>query len=187
LRLADLLTWYRIAAAPVVVAMALLGWRDAFYILLMVSFASDLIDGPVARMLRQTSARGARLDTWADGMTVVVGLIGIYIFESEALRPQAGWILAFLQSYAAAAVVCLFKFARLPSYHLYTSKAAAALSGVFVLWLYLFGFSQGMLILTVCVALIANTESVLVTLRLKAFRTNLPSLLVLKRVEKRGG
>ncbi len=184
MRPADWLTWYRILAAPVLLAIALLGWRDAFYILLLLSFASDLVDGTIARALDQVTARGARLDTWADGMTVVAGLIGIYLFESDLLRPYAGWLLAFLQSYAAAAAVCLFKFARLPSYHLYLSKAGAVLSGVFVVWLYVLGFSPGLLILTVCVAVLANVESVLVTLRLKAFRPNLGSLLLVKRGEK---
>jgi len=180
-RPADLLTWFRIAAAPVIVSMAIVGWRDGFFLLLIASLASDLIDGPIARRLGQQSDRGARLDTWADGLTVLAGLFGLFIFEIEALRPQAGWLLAFLQSYAAAAATCLIKFGRLPAYHLYLAKAGAVLSGVFVMWLYFFGFSRGLLITVICVGVVANVESVLVTVRLKAFRSNIDSVLRVKR------
>lgn len=181
---ADLLTWYRIAAAPFILVAALLGWRDAFYILLILSLLSDLADGPVARGLGHVSARGAKLDTWADGLTVVVGLVGIVGFEGEALRPQMGWLVIFALTYLAAALTCLLKFGKLPAYHLYLSKLGALLSGVFVVWLYALGFSPVLLTITAGTGILANLESVLVTLRLKSFRTNLGSVLLVKRMEK---
>jgi len=183
-RPADLLTWFRIGAAPSIAWVAMEGWRDAFYILLIVSLVSDLVDGPLARRLGQQSAHGARLDTWADGLTLLAGLAGLFMLESELFRPQAGWLLGFLLTYALAAATCLIKFWRLPAYHLYSAKAAALLSGIFVVWLYAFGFSRGLLIGTLFLGMAANLESVLVTLRLRAFRTNMRSLLLVEREDK---
>ncbi|QFT77050.1 CDP-alcohol phosphatidyltransferase family protein [Erythrobacter sp. THAF29] len=172
---ADFITGYRIAAAPIVAAMALIGERDAFFILLIISLATDAIDGPISRYTGTTSRRGARLDTIADGLTTLAGLLGLYIFERHLIEPEIGWLYAFLITYAAAGLVCLIKFGVLPSYHLLSSKLGAVLAGLFVIWLYLFGYSREFLIAVIVVGVLANLESLLATLRLKKFRTDISS------------
>jgi len=176
-KIADLLTVYRLATAPVAAWMALTGNRHAFFILIIISMVTDLIDGPIARWLKQDSEFGARLDTLADGSTVLAGLLGLYIFELETFRPELAWIWLFLACYALAAFSCLAKFGRLPSYHLYLSKTAAAAAGAFVAWLYLVGYSRAFFIAVISLGIMANIESVFATLRLKSFRSDIGSLI----------
>lgn len=179
-KFADLLTLYRIGAAPVAAAMALAGHRDAFFILLILSLASDLVDGPIARWSGQASEYGAMLDTVADGATLLTAILGLWLFEADTLRPEIPWLGLFLACYGTAALACLVKFGSLPAYHLYLSKAGALGSGGFIVWLYLAGYSRPFFLALVAVGVAANIESLLVTLRLRQFRADVGSLFFLR-------
>ena len=176
MNLPSLLTFYRLVAAPVAVWMAFEGHRDGFFILIIISLFTDLIDGPLARWLGQETRFGAKLDTVADSCTLLVGLLGLYLFEVQNLRPEFPWIFLFLVSYAAAALASVFKFGVLPAYHLYSSKTAAFCTALFFIWLFLADYSRAFLLLVIGLGVVANLESLLVTLRLKRFRTDIVSL-----------
>ena len=176
---ADLFTLYRIGAAPVAAGMALAGYRDAFFVLVILSLASDLVDGPIARWSGQASEYGAKLDTVADGATLLAAILGLWVFEGETLRPEWPWLCLFLASYAAAALACLAKFRVLPAYHLFLSKLGALGSGGFIVWLYIAGFSRPFFLVLVGIGVAANIESVLVTWRLRAFRPDAGSLFLI--------
>lgn len=180
LTIPNLLSFYRLVAAPVAVWMALVGWRDAFFILVIISLVSDLVDGPIARLFGQGSGIGARLDTIADACTLLAGLLGLYVLEGHNFEPELAWLFLFLASYAAAAITALVKFGTLPAYHLYLAKAAAVSAGAFFVWLYLSGFSRPFFHAVVGLGVLANVESVLVTLRLARFRTDIGSLYSLR-------
>lgn len=175
-RLADLLTWYRLAAVPVAVLMVLVGARDVFVTLIVISLATDLLDGPIARRFGKGSGAGARLDTVADGGTVLAALLGIVVFEGQSLQAELPWLLVFLASYAAAALAALIKFRALPAYHLYSSKAAQVGAGVFFVWLFLLGYTPVVFLAALALGTLANVESLLVTLALRRFRTDVGSL-----------
>lgn len=179
-KFADLFTLYRIGAAPVAAAMALAGHRDAFFILVILSLASDLVDGPIARWSGQASEMGAKLDTIADAATLLAAILGLALFEGHTLRPELPWLWLFLASYGAAAIACLAKFGGLPAYHLYLSKLGALGSGAFIVWLYMAGYSRPFFLALVALGMAANSESLLVTLRLKRFRPDVGSLFLLR-------
>lgn len=185
-RIADILTVYRLAAAPVAAWTALQGHRDAFFILIIVSYVSDLIDGPIARWLKQESEFGAKLDTVADASTVLAAIFGLVMVEADAIRPDLPWLYVFLASYGAAAAACLAKFGTLPAYHLYLSKTAEISAGVFIVWTYAAGFSSAFFLVLVTLGVLANCESVLATLRLKRFRADIGSLFFLDNREPDG-
>ncbi len=179
--LANILTWYRIVAAPIIALLAVLGHRNAFFILLIVSLASDLLDGPLARWSGKATPRGAKLDTIGDGLTTLVGLLGLYIFERQTFQLELPWLYVFLATYVAAAFVCFAKFRELPAYHLYLSKLGAVLAGLFIVWLYLIGYSRLFLIGVLSVGILANLESLLATLKLKNFQADIGSILLLRK------
>lgn len=183
----NLLTLYRLAVVPAATALALAGFRDAFFAVIVTSLLSDLLDGPIARWLKQDSNFGARLDTVADGGTVLSGLLGIYLFEADNLRPDLAWLVVFLVSYVAAAGLSMVKFRVLPAYHLYSSKLAAVGSGVFFVWLFVIGYSQTAFVTAICLGIAANAESMLVTLLMKRFRTDVHSVFRLVRADRGHG
>jgi phosphatidylserine synthase len=180
----NLLSLYRLAAAPVAAWMALEGRRDAFFVLVLVSLASDLVDGPIARLSGQESKIGAKLDTIADACTLLAGILGLHLFEGQNMEPDLAWLGLFLASYAVAAITSLVKFGTLPAYHLYLSKAAAFCAGAFFVWLYLNDFSRPFFLAVVGLGVLANLESLLVTLFLKRFRSDVGSLFALRSYEK---
>ncbi len=175
-RLADILTWYRLVAAPIAALTVLMGAREQFVALILLSLASDLLDGPIARRFGQGPGAGARLDTVADGATVLAALLGIVVFEGESLRPEMPWLIVFLASYATATMAALVKFRALPAYHLYTSKAAQVGAGVFFIWLFLLGHAPAVFLAALALGILANVESLLVTLAMRRFRTDVGSL-----------
>ncbi|MCJ2186445.1 CDP-alcohol phosphatidyltransferase family protein [Novosphingobium beihaiensis] len=185
-KFADLFTIYRIAAAPVAAGVALAGHRDAFFILIILSLASDLVDGPIARWCNQASETGAKLDTIADAATVLAAIAGLWLFEAGPLRSEWPWLGLFLASYGAAAIACLVKFRVLPAYHLYLSKAGALCSGAFIVSLYFLGYSRLFFLALVVLGVAANVESLLVTFRLRRFRPDVGSLLRLKAADRDG-
>lgn len=180
LTIPNLLSSYRLAAAPVAVWVALEGRRDAFFILVIISLVSDLVDGPIARFFDQGSRIGARLDTIADACTLLAGLLGLYVLERHDLEPELVWLSLFLASYAAAAIAALVRFGDLPAYHLYLSKAAALCAGLFFVWLYAKGFSRPFFLIAVGLGVLANVESLFVTLFLRRFRADIRSLFFLR-------
>ncbi|RYH05936.1 CDP-alcohol phosphatidyltransferase family protein [Tropicimonas sp. IMCC6043] len=183
--IANLLSLYRLTAAPIAAWMALTGNREAFFVLIVISLVSDLLDGPIARYLGQESVFGARLDTIADACTVLAGILGIFLFEGENIRPEMPWLYVFLAGYALAAIVSLAKFRVLPSYHLYSSKTAAVFSGVFFLWLFMFGYSRPFFLFVLGIGVLASIESLMVTLVTERFRSDIGSVfLVLAQTDE---
>ena len=172
----DQLTFYRLASAPMAVGMILGGYRDAFFILIVISLVTDLVDGPLARWLGQSTRFGAKLDTIADACTLLTGIFGIYVFEGPSLNSDLGWLYLFLASYAAATITSLVKFRGLPAYHLYLSKAAAFCAALFFLWLYVVGYSRPFFLGVVALGIMANIESLFLTLRLRRFRSDITSI-----------
>ncbi len=67
--LANLITGSRLVFVPVMLVLAWLGREQAFVICLTVSLVTDILDGKIARLLKQTSEFGTRLDSWADFAT----------------------------------------------------------------------------------------------------------------------
>ncbi len=181
MNISDQLSYCRLAAAPVTAWLAAAGQRDAFFILLGLSLLTDLVDGPLARWLGQESRLGAKLDTIADACTLLAGIFGLFIFEGHNLGSERAWLYLFLASYAAAALASLAKFGGLPAYHLYLSKTAAFCAAVFFAWLYLIDYSRQIFLVVVVLGILANIESLLVTLRLRRFRTDITSIFAAGR------
>ena len=64
--IADWISFYRIMAVPVLIYFIGRGEREIFTWLLGVSYATDAIDGFIARKLKISSARGSQLDSYGD-------------------------------------------------------------------------------------------------------------------------
>jgi CDP-diacylglycerol--glycerol-3-phosphate 3-phosphatidyltransferase len=88
LSLPNALTWARIAAIPLIVALFYMPypWADpAAGLLFAVAGITDSLDGYFARRLGQISRLGAFLDPVADKLIVVVALVLLVSRDSRAL------------------------------------------------------------------------------------------------------
>lgn len=103
--LPNLLSSLRIVLAPAMLGAAYSNSKPGFVALLAVALVTDACDGALARAWKADSALGCRLDRWGDGLTAVLGAIGVFFLwpaevEGEwqaALGALAGYALLGLQ------------------------------------------------------------------------------------------
>ena len=112
----------RLLGSPVLVVLAWLGQSTAFIALLIALIITDWIDGRLARWLKQQTALGARLDSFADAALFVAFLFGLGWLKGGFLLDNAGWIAAVVGSYLLTSLVGLARFRRVPSYHTWLAK-----------------------------------------------------------------
>ncbi len=134
LNIADWFSTYRILAAPVLIVVLILELRDWFSILLLISYSTDAVDGFLARRLNLSSARGAQLDSMGDQITLILGLAGLAVFETEFVLEYLGWIALAFIPYLIQMILAFLKYGRATAFHTYLAKTSAILQAVFILW-----------------------------------------------------
>lgn len=131
------ITFYRLIMGPVLIFLAIAGNIDLFKWLLPVSFATDLVDGTLARKYQVSSKFGAILDSIADDITVAAAIVGMFLLKHEFIMSQL-WLLIFvLFLFAIQTAYALIKYKRITSFHTYLAKIAAILQGCFFILLFL--------------------------------------------------
>ena len=120
---ANILTLARLVLAPIFVVAFVFGRQELAFILFCVAGFTDLIDGSVARLLKQHSKGGAILDPLADKLLMQSCFFLLYFSE---LLPLWFFLLAFCRD---ATIVCGIiylerKKAELPYRPLWVSKVA---------------------------------------------------------------
>ena len=109
---------------------------EVFKWLLAISFFTDVIDGFLARRFMVSSIMGARLDSLADDLTVLMGILGIFRFQPEFLQQELPWIIILIAMYLIQTTMALVRYGRVSSFHTYMAKGAAILQGSFLILLF---------------------------------------------------
>ena len=171
----NLLSGVRLLLIPLLLGLAWIGNSRFFLFGLIASLVSDLADGFFARVLKQTSALGAKLDSWGDTATYLALPFCAWWLQPEVMRQEAAWLFAGLASYVAAILFGFFKFGRLTSYHTWSGKVVAVLMGAAVLMF--FGAGVGWPLRVVLpIVVLTQLEEMAITAALSKWRANLPSL-----------
>jgi CDP-diacylglycerol--glycerol-3-phosphate 3-phosphatidyltransferase len=160
----NLLSFFRLGIAPVIVVLALSDERSWFVICLCVSFATDVLDGLTARAWNVCTDFGSRLDSIADELTYVAALVGIFQFEYQNLKPHITMLYVFIGLLTVATLVFVVKFGKTASFHLYSFKANALFQGIFFLILFIFGFNIYIYYFVMSFGILACIEFIAVTL-----------------------
>ena len=95
----NLLSAFRVACVPVLLALAWNGATGTFLALFGLGLVSDVLDGALARRLGLESDFGARLDQWADFALWVSFPLGAWWLWPEIVRREAAYVIL--------AIVCL--------------------------------------------------------------------------------
>jgi len=182
----NLVTYYRAVAAPLLVLLLLEQQFSAFKWLLAVSFFTDAIDGWLARRFKVNSLLGARIDSIADDLTVLVAILGVILYRPDFLRSE--WLPAGIMAilYLIQNGLALIRYHKLTGFHTYTAKLAAILQGAFlVLVFFLPQPVRPLFYLTACLTILDLAEEILLVLILPEWEVNVKGLYwVLRR--KRG-
>lgn len=131
----NLLSLFRIAAAPFLLLCGWFGLPKLFFLLFCLMLLSDAVDGYIARKLNQVSALGAKLDSMGDTATYLSTALAAWWLWPELIAEEAAFIVSALVIYITPAFFSLAKFGQLASYHTWITKASAVLMSVSVLLL----------------------------------------------------
>ena len=131
--IADWFSFYRILSAPFLLFLIWLDHRRLFTWLLLISYCTDAIDGYLARKLKITSPRGSQLDSFGDQITLIVGLIGLYIFETDFIETNIVLIGIAFTPYILQMLIAFFKYGKATAFHTYLAKTSAVIQSVFIL------------------------------------------------------
>jgi cardiolipin synthase (CMP-forming) len=130
------ITIWRILAAPLVIYLAFIHDLDLFKWFLALSFLTDAVDGYLARRYKVVSKRGAILDSVGDDLTVLGGIIGIFVFKLDFIRHQLPLIIIMASFYILQISLALMRYHKMSAFHTWLAKSAAVLQGVFLLLLF---------------------------------------------------
>jgi CDP-diacylglycerol--glycerol-3-phosphate 3-phosphatidyltransferase len=133
----NLLSIFRLAAAPFLLCIAWFGKQNAFLVLFAISLATDAIDGFIARKLDMTSELGAKLDSLGDlAVDLTVPLCAWWLCP-EIIKREAFFVLLAIGAFWLPILIVLIKFGEISSYHTWATKIQAVLmcSAIFLLFM----------------------------------------------------
>jgi CDP-diacylglycerol--glycerol-3-phosphate 3-phosphatidyltransferase len=94
----------------------------------IISFITDMLNGPIARKLNQTSNFGSKFDSLADQLLQISAILWIYLLMPEVFAENLLITLIALITYITSLAVGLIKYRRFADLHLYLTK----LGGFFI-------------------------------------------------------
>ena len=130
------ITLYRLVMAPVLVLLIFTYQYHLFKWLLAVSFFTDLIDGWLARRYKVVSKFGATLDSVADDLTIVAGIVAALVFKPAFFKQHIVLVIILLALFIIQTALALIRYRKLSSFHIYSAKLAALMQGTFLILLF---------------------------------------------------
>jgi CDP-diacylglycerol--glycerol-3-phosphate 3-phosphatidyltransferase len=181
--LPNLLSALRFVAAPALVVLAWNGHHQTYLLVLVLSFASDVLDGLVARLLKKESTLGALLDSSADVVMYITIPITAWWLWPDLVRQEAPYVVVIVASYTLPMIVGLLKFGVFTSYHTWGVKLAAAATGCSALLMFA-GGPPWPFRLAAFICLLAAIEQIAITIVLDERQSNVRTLWhVLQRLQ----
>ncbi|MGH0031143.1 MAG: CDP-alcohol phosphatidyltransferase family protein [Myxococcota bacterium] len=173
--LPNALSLFRLAMVPVLGALAWTGHAGIFLPALLLSLASDVLDGWLARTSGVTSETGAKLDSWGDLATYASLPLFAWWLWPDLLLAEARYLVCAVVAYALPIAVGFARFGRLTSYHTWLAKGTAVVTGA-ALFLLFTGVAAWPFHVAVFLLVLEAAEEIAITWVLPAWRTDVPSL-----------
>lgn len=158
--IADWFSFYRIFAAPFLLALIWLDHQAIFTWLLLISYSTDAVDGYLARKLKITSRRGSQLDSMGDQITLAVGIVGLYYFETDFIKNNLLLIVMAFIPYFFQMFLAYFKYGKATAFHTYLAKLSAVLQGLFILWSLFFNPEYSLFYIMIVISLLETFEEI---------------------------
>ena len=159
--IADWFSFYRVAAAPLLIVLLYLDERQYFAWFLLISYSTDAIDGFLARKLKITSPRGSQLDSFGDQITLIIGLIGLFIFENEFILNNLVLIIIAFIPYIIQMIIAYFKYGKATAFHTYFAKLSAIIQSAFILWSLFFAPDYTLFYVMIIFGLLETLEEII--------------------------
>lgn len=158
--IADWFSFYRIFAAPFLLALIWFDQRLIFTWFLLISYSTDAIDGYLARKLNITSPRGSQLDSFGDQITLIVGLIGLFYFETDFIKNNFLLIGVAFVPYFIQMLIAYLKYGKATAFHTYLAKLSAVMQSIFILWSLFFSPEYTLFYIMIGIGLLETFEEI---------------------------
>jgi cardiolipin synthase len=162
----------RLCGIAVLLASVLLHRVELFKWLLLACLLSDILDGLIARTFRLTSELGATLDSVADVLMMLVGLLGVAVFQRAFISGHYRELLVVVAFYVAEVLASLWRYGKVSSFHTLLGRVSAYVAGIFVMSLFLWGYQGWLFHLAVMVYVVALTEEMVLIYLLPEWRSD---------------
>src|ERR671925_1206910 len=186
MHLPNLISGCRLVTTPILLVLAWYGYGKTFLVGTTACFASDVLDGYLARRLEQSSALGARLDSVSDFVLYITLPLGAWWLWPAIMRREIPFFLIVLAGCVLPPLVALGKFHALTSYHTWGVKLAALLVGGSAIMLFA-GAPAWLFHLAVPVSVLAALEEIAITFVLPTPRANVQSLWHVMKTQRQAG
>lgn len=184
-RLPWALVGLRLALAPIVLLAGVLAARPAvFAACLAGALLSDVLDGVLARRLGVATEGLRRLDSAVDTVFYACALSAALLLVPQLLRPHLFALWALIALEIARYLLDWWKFGKEASYHMWSSKAWGLL--LFAgMWSLLVQRSGGRPVsLAIAWGLLADLEGVAISIVLRRWHADVPTLLHALRLRR---
>lgn len=180
------ITLYRLIAAPFLLFLILTRQSDLFKWLLALSFFTDAIDGYLARKYKVVSVMGAKLDSLGDDLTVIVGVIGLFVLKPDFINTELIWLVAIFILFVIQVVSAFIRYGAVTSFHTYLAKLAAILQGFFlILAFFMPEPTRALFYIAVAITALDLVEEIILTFLLPKWKANVKGIYwVLKQKPK---
>ena len=172
--LPNILSGFRIIAVPFLLYFSWKGSRNLFIGLLIISLATDAVDGFISRKFNLESPIGAKLDSWGDMATYLTVPLCAWWLWPDMLKKEAVFVFLVIGAYVLPILAGLIKFHQIPSYHTWGAKTAAVFMSGAVLIMFIWEITGPFRLAAVFQALVA-VEEIMITIRLNSLQQNVKS------------
>lgn len=160
----NLLSGFRLLLAVVLWIPAVLDLPLLVGAGLIMAGLTDVLDGFLARRWGATTEYGSRLDSAADMVLVVCAAFWVILVEPSVFFDNKLLVLSWMLMGTASLVVGLVKFRRIPDLHLYMTKASSAAGYVFIIFMFVVGYSAALFYIASALLIVSTLESLLLQL-----------------------
>lgn len=174
--IAEWIPFLRIVAVPFIFATILMDVRVYTGILFLAIFASDALDGFVARTYNLVTRRFAILDSTGDVLMLLIGIYGFYFYETAFFLDNLPVISITIGLYLLQQTISLIRFGKITSFHTVSAKAAAVVQAVFLASMFIFGVIPWLFIITIAISIIETVEEILLIFIIREWQYNLKGL-----------
>ncbi len=182
--LPNAISMYRLLSFPFLLYLVFTGNESFFATLLCINLVSDAVDGIIARTFKLQTEFGARLDSLADWGTYILAFVGIYNFK----MPDHGndfWLLyPFIGLIVFYNLLSFFKFRRMPSLHLYSTKMGGYFQGIYFFGLFAYGYYAPIFFFAMIWGWLSSIEEIIILIRSKELSSNVKGLYWILKSER---
>lgn len=180
----NLLSAFRIVAAPILLLLAWYGHRDGFVALFAAALLSDILDGRIARRFDLVSGFGAQLDQWGDfALWASLPFAAWWLWPDIVLR-EASWVALAMICLLLPTTIAWIRYREVPGYHTWSVKFGSVLMGVSLPLLLLFDFPW-LFRVAASFQVVCALDELGITLLLAECRHDVPSVFHAARMRRR--